>query len=284
MCARPMDDGEWWAESERQYERHRRQFEPSPDDLADGAQWLYLDRKFGAAALMYQRAIDMLHSFYCAGDLPFVVRQMGERHPSASDSRITNGYLSALRASLAAHPRAPVKNSITEVVGRLADIVSVCKKSGLSPTLYVNALRELAPIAQPYGVEIDRRALEDDSRTTVFDQRDQRTIIADHGSIVALDHSSVTGSRATSVSAQGPPEQAMALLQQFVGILHQTEDADQAYLAAKAEDMHVELVKPAPARDRSKLKSLAAKIAAATKGAGALADLAIQIEKVIHGM
>jgi hypothetical protein len=102
-----LTDAQWWADAERRYEEYWREFTGSPDSLATGGRWFYMSGEFGAAALMYQKAIDLLHMLYCCNDLPLLREVVGVRQPSAADLPITDGYRNSLGAAVSLHPDAP---------------------------------------------------------------------------------------------------------------------------------------------------------------------------------
>lgn len=72
-----LTDAQWWDDAVRRYEEYWRDFAGSPDSLSTGAHWFYLDGEFGAAALTYQKAIDLLHTYYCCNDLEIIRAAVG---------------------------------------------------------------------------------------------------------------------------------------------------------------------------------------------------------------
>jgi hypothetical protein len=281
---RPMPDGltdaQWWTDAESRYEEYWREFTGSPESISAGAQWFYMSGEFGAAALMYQKAIDLLHTLYCCNDLPVIRDIAGARQPCADDLPITDGYCSSLGATLSLHPGAPVTDSITEVAARLQEIFFTCKRAGISPGLYGHALLDLEPAARRYGIPIDRSAF-----------AEPKAMVINNRGIMASDNAIVSGNvlasgqgayAAATAMPLASPDQITALLRQFIGELARSGHADRVELAATAEEACQELAGPAPRRAR--LKILASGLAAAVKGTGLMAALAVQIEQAMHGL
>lgn len=269
---------QWWADAEQRYEEYWREFAGSPESFSAGARWFYVSCEFGAAALLYQKAIDLLHTLYCCADL-VLVPATKSRQPSSADLPIIDGYHSSLGASLSLQPNAPVTSSVAEVTHRLTDIFFTCKRAGISASLYGNALLELEPTARRYGILIDRRAFAEPKATVIHNQG----IMAGGGAIVShVAVASGTGANASvATTAAVSADQVGALLRQFVDELSRSGHADKAELAATAEEACEELAAPAPRWAR--LKVLASGLAAAVRGTGSLAALAVQIEKAVHG-
>jgi hypothetical protein len=139
-------DAQWWANAERVYDERWRSFLGSPETFANGAGQFYLKQEFGVSALLYQKAIDLMHTLYD-------INSMRARQPSPRDLSILDGYLSALGASLSLHPEAPVAGSVREVTHRLRTIALACQSAGFSDSMYRQALDRLASTAP--GVNID---------------------------------------------------------------------------------------------------------------------------------
>lgn len=275
-----LTDAQWWNDAGHRYEEYWREFTGSPDSLSTGAQWFYMSGEFGAAALMYQKAIDLLHTLYCCNDLPTIRDIVGVRQPSAADLSITDGYRNSLGATLSQHPDAPVRDSITEVAHRLRDIFFTCKRAGLSVGLYGHALLELEPTARRYGVPIDRSAFAEPKSTVI----NNHGIVAS-GTAVVSGNALASGQGARAVVAAAPrasAEEIATLLRQFIGELSRSGHAERAELVATAEEACQELAEPTPRLAR--LKILASGMVAALKGAGLLSALALQIEQAIHGL
>jgi hypothetical protein len=140
------DDVKWWAVAESQYKRHWRSYLGSPETLAAGGQHFYDSGQFGTALLLYQKAIDVLHTHY-------VFSSMQDRQPSPRDLPIIDGFVSALGASLSLHPGAPVADSVREVTHRLRTTSSACQRVGLPADLYLRALDDLARTASHVNVD-----------------------------------------------------------------------------------------------------------------------------------
>lgn len=275
-----VTDAQWWNDAVRRYEEYWQEFEGSPDSLSAGAKWFYRSGEFGAAALTYQKAIDLLHTLYCCNDLETVRAAIGVRRPSETDLLITDGYRNSLGATLSLHPEAPVGASISEVTHRLREIFITCKRAGLSVGLYGNALLELKPIAGRYGIFIDPDEFKDPKGTVINNQgimASDNAIVSGNAIASAYGAQAAVG-RISSVSA----DQITALLRQFIEELSLSAHVDKAELSATAEEACAELASPTPRRAR--LKILASGLAAAVRGAGSLAALAVQIEQAIHSL
>jgi hypothetical protein len=223
--------------------------------------------EFGAAVLMYQKAIDLLHTLYCCNDLLIAREIVGVRQPSAADMPITDGFRGSIGATLSLHPDAPVKESIAEVAHRLSDIFFTCKRAGIPSVLYGNALVELEPTARQYGIGIDRSAFDEPKYSVINNQG----IIASGNSIVSQNAFAYgQGGHATTGGASPVSgDDISALLRTFISELSRSGHPDRLELAATAEEVHQELEVPAPRLAR--LKILANGLAAAVKGAGSLA-------------
>jgi hypothetical protein len=280
----PLPDGltdeQWWDDAVRRYEEYWRDFAGSPDSLSTGANWFYHDGEFGAAALTYQKAIDLLHTYYCCNDLEIIRTAVGVRQPSAEDLRIIDGYQKSLGASLSLHPEAPVEKSVNEVAHRLRQIFITCKRAGLPAGLYGNAMLELEPIASRYGIFIDPDEFKDPKTTVINNQG----IMAKDNAVVSGNAIASASGAHAAVSATSSPsaDQIADLLRQFIEQLSLSEHADKAELTATAGEACAELAMPAPRLAR--LKILAAGLAAAVRGFGSLAVLASQIEQAIHNL
>jgi hypothetical protein len=263
-----LTDQEWWADAEQRYEEYWREFVGSPESFAEGGRWFYGSGEFGAAALMYQKSIDLLHTLYCCGGRG--------RQPSSADLPMTDGYGNSLGATLSLHPDAPVKSSISEVTHRLTDIFFTCRRAGIRPGLYGTALIDLAPIARRYGISIERSA---------FAER-EGSVINNHGVIATGTHIAVAQGPGAHATVTGPAavsiDQVFDLLRKFADELSRSESPDVTELAQVVGEMGQELAAPAPRRKR--LEILASGLAKAVSGVGALAALAVRIEQAIHGL
>ncbi len=275
-----LTDVQWWVDAEHRYEEYWREFTGSPDSLSVGARWFYMSSEFGAAVLMYQKAIDLLHTLYCCNDIPLISEVVGVRQPSAVDLPITSGYHNSLGATLSLHPGAPVQGSVAEVADRLTDIFFACKRAGISAGLYGNALLELEPLARRCGIPIHRSAFAEDRPTVI---NNQGIVASDNAVVSGNALASGVGAHAAVVGTTPPSTDRIAnLLRQFVEELSSSGHEDRAELAAAAEEACQELSEPAPRWAR--LKILASGLASAVRGTGALAALAVQIEQAIHGL
>lgn len=264
---------QWWNDATQRYDEYWREFLGEPETFETGARWFYGSGEFGAALLLYQKAIDLLHTRYC-----FDV--MRRRRPSAADLPIVDGYLNALGASLSLHPDAPVADSIAEATHRLEDIRAACKAAGLSTDPYRQGLLNLSPYARRFGIRIDTAALAEPKPTVI-----------NHG-IMASGYSVVTGSAVASAphahaAVLGTPQDAsraqlIGLLDQFIAQLAHSGRPDGQDLTDLAVDVRSELATPTPRMPR--LKALARGLASAVAGASSLATLASQIEQAVHGL
>lgn len=268
----PVTDAQWWSQSKQRYEGCWRQFVGGPDTFADGAQGFYLNAQFGMAALMYQKAIDVLHTIYC-------INGMAQRRPSAVDMSITDGFLAALGASLDLHPDAPMGDSVVEVSHRLEDIRSTCNRAGLSVDPYRTALKGLAPYARHFGHVINTALLEDPK--PVINQgiiAGESVIIT--GSVVAAGPMA----RAESFGDRGHmgDTQLAALLDEFIRELARTHHPDRDDLAELAQQARQELAAPSPRIP--KIKVLVNGLASAVAGVTSLATLVAGIEGAIRGL
>ena len=126
----------WWQEAERCAERQRQQTNGEPESLAELAKEQYNHQGFGCAALLFGRAIDRLHTLYC-------IDNFQNRQPSPADAWMVDGYSSAIGASHALYPRAPIDGSVREATHRLRTIASACERVGASGQLYLDALASL---------------------------------------------------------------------------------------------------------------------------------------------
>jgi hypothetical protein len=135
-----LPDDEWLARSEARFGQMVKNYWGSCETVAQGGQERYGYGDFGTALFFYQKSIDMLHTNYLFG-------QMRNRQPSAADAWIVDGYTSALGASLAMHPTAPIDSSVQEVTHRLRTIATVCEQVGLPSQLYRGALKQMAQYA-----------------------------------------------------------------------------------------------------------------------------------------
>jgi|SRR5882757_7106756 len=141
-----LTDAEWWADAEQQYEKCWRTYLGSPETFAGGGGRFYSKQEFAVAALLCQKAVDLMHTHY-------VFSSMRDRQPAPRDLAIIDGYLSSLGASLSLHPEAPVAGSVREVTHRLRTIASACQHVGISDTLYQQALIQLGNTAPHINVD-----------------------------------------------------------------------------------------------------------------------------------
>jgi hypothetical protein len=267
-----LTDAQWWNDAEQRYEEYWREFLGEPETFETGARWFYGSGEFGTALLLYQKAIDLLHTRYCFDT-------MRQRRPSAADLPIVDGYLSALGASLSLHPDAPVADSIAEAAHRLEDIRAACNAAGLSTNPYRQGLIELKPYARRFGVHINTAVLAEPKSTVI-----NNGIMASHSVVTGNNVASAPYAHATIVGTpqDTPHVQIAALLDQFVALLARSGRPDGQDLTDLAVDVRSELATPTPRIPR--LKALASGLASAVAGASSLATLASQIEQAIHGL
>jgi hypothetical protein len=273
LLPKGLTDAQWWTDAGQRYEEYWREFLGEPETFQVGAAWFYQSGEFGAAARMYQHAIDLLHTRYCVED-------MRRRHPSPADLAIIDGYLNSLGASLSMHPDAPVQDSIAEVAHRLEDMRQTSKAAGIQADLYRLALRKLEPMARRFGVHINTAVL-----------ADPKPNVINHG-IFASDNAVVTGNAVAAghgqamisgaPQSQATPEQISILLRQFITELARSDRPDRSELAEAADEARQELAAPAPRMARVRILSKG--LASAVAGAASLATLATQIEQAIHGL
>lgn len=98
-----------------------------------------------AAMFFYQKAIDLLHARYVFDD-------MAERQPSPDDREPIDRFVSTLAHIREQRPGAPLTASVLEVTHRLRTITTTCKDAGHDPTLYLEALDDLAIVAPDVDV------------------------------------------------------------------------------------------------------------------------------------
>jgi hypothetical protein len=140
-----LPDDEWWLASNAAFEGRRGAYYGSPETMTQGGQVSYGVQDFGVATLFFAKAIDMLHTAYGFSG-------MSARQPSPADAAIVDGFTSALGASLAMHPNAPVDECIREVDHRLRSIVAECDRVGTPSALYRDSLDRIASYA-PKGAD-----------------------------------------------------------------------------------------------------------------------------------
>jgi hypothetical protein len=110
-----------------------------PDQLALSAKAEYGNAHFLAAAELYGKAVDKLHTMYVVGDCKY-------RQPSRSDATITEGLVSAVGAALAMDSNAPVRSLIEQAVGYMDEIVRVPQARPVAD-MYQSSINELSRIA-----------------------------------------------------------------------------------------------------------------------------------------
>ena len=141
-----LADADWLAESNRRYQANLERFLGSPESIAAAAQNRLEHNDFGVALFLFQKAVDLLHTHYGYLD-------MRQRTPSAADSPIVAGYVSALTATLEAHPNSSVNASVREATHRLRSISTECQRRGLPTDIYTSALSQMGQMAA--HVDID---------------------------------------------------------------------------------------------------------------------------------
>lgn len=132
-----LPDTPWMSESRRAANALAAQLEASPENYAEAARVRYGHQNFGAAMVLYCKALDLIHTQY-------VVLNMQHRQPTPADAWIIEGFVSAAGASVAMHADAPVDDEVREATHRLRTIASMCQRVGVSPRLYHSGLDQLA--------------------------------------------------------------------------------------------------------------------------------------------
>jgi hypothetical protein len=131
-----LPDAQWIEESRRSANALAGQIEGSPENYGEAAKVRYNHQNFGAAMVLFCKALDLIHTQY-------LVLNMQHRQPSPADAWIVDGFVAAVGASLAMHPDAPVDDEVREGTHRLLTIASMCERVGASSFLYRNALDRL---------------------------------------------------------------------------------------------------------------------------------------------
>lgn len=132
-----MTDAQWVAESRSKAHALASRFEGSPENHGEAAKVRYGHQGFGVAAVLYGKAIDLLHTQY-------VVMNMQHRQPGPADTWIVDGFTASVGASLAMHSDAGLDDEVREATHRLRTIASMCERVGASSFLYRNALDQLS--------------------------------------------------------------------------------------------------------------------------------------------
>lgn len=107
-----------------------------PDELAQRAQIKYGSAEFVAAAELYSKAVDKLHTMYVIGECK-------HRQPSRADASITEGLVSAVGAALAMDPNAPVRPLAEQSIGYLSQIIELPQAKSVFD-LYEDAISKLS--------------------------------------------------------------------------------------------------------------------------------------------
>jgi len=109
-----------------------------PDELAQSAHIEYGSSNFVAAAELYSKAVDKLHTMYVIGECKY-------RQPSQSDSSITAGLVSAVGAALAMDSNAPVRSLAEQSIGYLSQIMEM-PQARPAADLYESAMSGLSRV------------------------------------------------------------------------------------------------------------------------------------------
>lgn len=132
-----LPDAQWAAESRDRARELAARVERSPENLGEAAKVRYGHQGFGVAAILYGKAIDLLHTQY-------LVLNMQRRQPGPADAWLIDGFTAAVGASLAMHPDAGLDDEVREGTHRLRTIASMCERVGVPSSMYRNALDQLA--------------------------------------------------------------------------------------------------------------------------------------------
>jgi hypothetical protein len=141
-----LPGAQWMGESRRTAEALAARIEGAPEAYAEAAKIRYGHQGFGTAAILYGKAVDLIHTQY-------LVLDMQHRQPSPADAWIVDGFVAAVGASLAMHPDAPMDDEVREGTHRLRTIYSMCERVGAPSALYANALGTLAIDASQVRVD-----------------------------------------------------------------------------------------------------------------------------------
>jgi hypothetical protein len=131
-----LPDVPWLVESRRAAAVIADAVQPSPEGVGEAAKERFGCQQFGAAMVLYGKALDLIHTDY-------LVLNMQHRQPSTADTWIVDGFVVAVGASVALHPGAPVDDEVREGTHRLRTIAAMCERVGASSFLYRNALDQL---------------------------------------------------------------------------------------------------------------------------------------------
>ena len=132
-----LPDALWASTSREHAEALAARIQGSPENYGEAAKVRYGYQGFGVAAVLYGKALDLIHTQY-------VVLNMQHRQPGPADTWIVEGFTAAVGASLSMHPDADLDDEVREGTHRLRTIASMCERVGASSFLYRNALDELA--------------------------------------------------------------------------------------------------------------------------------------------
>jgi hypothetical protein len=127
-----LPDRDWLAESSRLYEATVANHYGTPETMAAPGRDHYGHNNFGVAMFFFAKAVDMLQTAYCFG-------QMQNRQPSPGDVWIIDGYCNSLGAALSLHPDAPVGESARYTLGMIRSIGAECQRVGVPDALYAAA-------------------------------------------------------------------------------------------------------------------------------------------------
>jgi hypothetical protein len=128
----PRAAAEWLAAGERTCRRSARRLAGSPDAIGWEGRERYAADDAAAALLLFAASIGDLHTAYCADG-------MLTRLPGPADAWILDAFCSALQATLAEQPLAPVQAIAGDVTERLRSIAEACEIVGAPATLYRDA-------------------------------------------------------------------------------------------------------------------------------------------------
>ena len=104
-----------------------------PDELCQKAKLANGSQQFASAAEYYSEAIDKLHTMYVMGDCSY-------RSPSANDTKILQGFVSAVGATKASGQSMPT--NVTSAIAYLSQIAETAAQRNADPAPYNSAARD----------------------------------------------------------------------------------------------------------------------------------------------
>ncbi|WP_328644122.1 hypothetical protein OHS58_24510 [Amycolatopsis sp. NBC_00348] len=135
----------WLAEGEQRFADDVGAHYGSPESIAAGGMLALEHDDIASALFFFQKAVDLLHTTY-------VNSQMRNRAPGRRDGAVLDLYVRTLRNVRKVAPDADVGASVREVTHRLRTITTACQDAGVDPSLYLEALADLAAAAPDVDV------------------------------------------------------------------------------------------------------------------------------------